>query len=116
MRLSAQVTVTVMAAAMIAAAAAILARTMQRQIMPAIIQPEHASAGLSSLMAGLTSDTDDDNSSYDFSEQMSVDTTDALSDGADLGSIGGDGEDEGSKNHYRGSDELPMLNQPHGHK
>ena len=56
---------------------------------------EDASAGLSSLMAGLTDDPDDDNGTYDFSEQMSVDT-DSLSDGADLGSIGGDGEDEGS--------------------
>ncbi|EHI49802.1 hemolysin-type calcium-binding region [SAR116 cluster alpha proteobacterium HIMB100] len=56
---------------------------------------EDASSGLSSLMAGLTDDPDDDNGTYDFSEQMSVDT-DSLSDGADLGSIGGDGEDEGS--------------------
>ena len=46
-------------------------------------------------MAGLTNDPDDDNGTYDFSEQMSVDT-DSLSDGADLGSIGGDGEDEDS--------------------
>ena len=54
-----------------------------------------ASEGISTLLAGFSSDSDDDESSYDFSEQMSQDT-DALTDGADLGSIGGDGEDEDS--------------------
>ena len=54
-----------------------------------------ASEGISTLLAGFSSDSDDNASTYDFSEQMSQDT-DALTDGADLGSIGGDGEDEDS--------------------